>query len=187
VRFKDVEMKILAVWIFLLPILTWANEKAFSEAQVFCAEIGFKKNTEKFQNCVLDIYEKNKDVSTSNVAAQKFTDINVYSECMVLGFRQGSSELLQCYTKLKEIKSQQLIGSRAIDSANTATSKAVEIEQAKILLGIAAQGFGLAAGQNQQGRNPVILNQPVQPPVRFITPSGNSYNCTTMGSSITCR
>ena len=69
-RFKDVEMKILAVWIFLLPILTWANEKAFSEAQVFCTEIGFKKNTEKFQNCVLDIYEKNKDVSTSNVAAQ---------------------------------------------------------------------------------------------------------------------
>ena len=180
-------MKILATWILLLPILTWANEKAFSEAQVFCAEIGFMKNTEKFQNCVLDIFEKNKDVSKSNVIAQKFTDINVYSECMALGFRQGSSELLQCYTKLKEIKSQQLIGSRAIDSTNNAASKAADLEQAKILLGIAAQGLGLATGQNQQAGNPIILNQPVQPPVRFITPSGNSYNCTTMGSSITCR
>lgn len=170
-----------------MPALACANDKVFNEAQAFCVEIGFVKNTEKYQNCVMEVYGKNKDISTTNSTTQKFSDINVYSECVALGFRQGSSELLQCYTKIKEIKTQQLTANRAIDSNNAALNKAADIEQAKILLGIAAQGFGLAAGQNQQAVNPMLLNQPVQPPVKFIMPSGNSYNCTTMGNAIRCR
>ena len=180
-------MKSLSIFFFLMPVLAWANDKAFNEAQVFCVDIGFTKNTEKYQNCVLELYGKNKNSLTTNFAAQKFSDINVYSECIALGFRQGSSELLQCYTKLKEIKAQQLTANRAIDSNNTAADKAAAIEQAKILFGIAAQGFSFATGQNQQAVSPMILNQAAQPPVRFIMPSGNSYNCTTLGNTIRCR
>ncbi|WP_445779447.1 hypothetical protein [Shewanella sp.] len=96
----------------------------------------------------------------------------------------------QCYVQLSMIKSQQASQQAALEQQQREAKKANDLQKAEILLKIAEQGFGMAAG-NQPARQgiagPTIT--PITPitPFRFVTPSGNSYNCSTFGVTLTCR
>ena len=169
---------------FVIPTASASDDVTFEDAKSICKQIGFKPQTEKYQNCVLEIYSKNKREKTQ--PEPQFADVNVFGECLNLGLVQGSSEFSQCYVKLKEIKTQQIMQQQSLSATNDSNKRVNDLESARILLGIAAQGFGLAAGQSQQPT--ISIQQPIlSPPIKFTTPKGNSYTCSTMGNSISCR
>jgi hypothetical protein len=178
---------ILALGLFGLVSAVKSNEVAFEEATRTCKEIGFKPTTEKFQNCVLEIYDRRKVQASTGAKSQQFTDNNVASECEKIGLLVGSSDFSQCYLQLSMIKSQQAAQQAALEQQQREAKKANDLQKAEILLKIAEQGFGMAAGSKPARQG--IAGPTITPitPFRFVTPSGNSYNCSTFGVTLTCR
>jgi len=126
-----------------------------------------------------------------NVAtSEKIKKDDIAQQCISIGFEYQSKDYGDCYLKLK-IHTEQIAQWKKMQNAiesqsnlNVITNKptADQADSVERNLDLARRGFESAYGS----RAPALL-QPPPPPVRIITPIGNSYNCSMMGAALRCR
>jgi len=125
----------------------------------------------------------------------------VAKECINIGFEYATNAYKDCYLKLK-LHTEQIVEWRKIEIAlqnqknqsspsqsnnfrpESSVTPGINYEQAETLLGIAQRSLEFSVGQNRPA--PRLLPPP-PPPMQIITPRGNSYNCSMMGSAMRCR
>jgi hypothetical protein len=66
-----------------------STDNMFPVEEYTCGKLGFKKQTEKFANCVLDLYKRNNPIAQSNLNQSKALSKQLQS-C-------GESKILPCY------------------------------------------------------------------------------------------
>jgi hypothetical protein len=156
-------------------------EASKSEEGAFCNKITKKDNAE-FWKC----YEERLSISKLIKADE------VASQCASIGFEYASAAYKDCYLKLKMHTEQIGEWRRLQESLNNQTanrqpivvqqSQSTNIDDSAKYLDIAQRAFNSMGSGG--GISPL---SPPPPPVRIVTPIGNSYNCSMMGAALRCR
>jgi hypothetical protein len=154
-----------------------------------CESIGFRPKTEKFGECVLELYSRTSTGSISNGTLDQEG-----SQCLQMGFKQGTRELSSCQLQLKQmaIQQQQFSAQQQIyETQMQALQKQRDYDQAEALFGIANQALGVAGGGRYGGggQSSTIRARPPTPvaPLRIVPPSGNAVTCGYQGPTLVCR
>ena len=157
--------------------------------QLQCESIGFKPKTEKYGECVLELYSR---TSTGNISNGSLDQEG--SQCLQMGFKQGTREFSSCQLQLKQmaIQQQQFSAQQQIyDTQMQALQKQRDYDQAEALFGIANQALGVAGGGRYGGggQSSTIRARPPTPvaPLRIVPPSGNAVTCGYQGPTLVCR
>lgn len=180
---------IASTLLFLISATTARAELAPMKEQ--CEALGYKPQTEKFGDCVMELHSRSKSLQSSSPPRALSAEV---SQCVQMGFKVDTSEMGACQIQLKQLAIQQNqfeMQRRAYEEQARLAQKQRDFNQAQILLGIANQAFGYAGGVPQGGATP-LGNQwrgvpaPV-PPMRVIPPSGNPFTCSYQGPTLVCR
>jgi hypothetical protein len=157
--------------------------------EAYCAEIGFKKQTEAFGECVLELAEKNRTFSSPQNQDEQL--------CRGYGFKPNTPSLADCKLKLDLAKRQSLEAQEKYnrDKADYDGRVAVIEKERERQLGMRQLELGLRMMGGQSPVNalnslgtgmPIAPTRP-SPIVQSITlPGGKTINCTTMGTMTNC-
>lgn len=115
------------------------------------------------------------------------------SECAKMGFTPNTTDFATCVLSLKELETRVEISRRSQSQYELETSRLKQKQDADANLSVMQTGLGIAAGSGRisnGGQNnsskPAALTPP-PPPLTIMTPSGNRFNCSTVGASVACR
>jgi len=198
--------------VFLGLILTFAAGPAYaldtSAEEAMCKEIGFKPKTEKYANCVLELYERKSKAAATQPApqgrpppvetAQQGDGTQDDQTCQRYGLRPGQPEYGNCRMQIDMAK-QQVAREQARYQAEMAAyeqqKKEIEAERRRELgRRQLAAGLGLMSGQvtlQDLGRQSLGLPPPpAAPQIQNQTirlPGGGIIHCTTTGTFTNCR
>lgn len=180
---------IASTLLFLISATTARAELAPMKEQ--CEALGYKPQTEKFGDCVMELHSRSKSLKSSSPPRVLSAEV---SQCVQMGFKVDTSEMGACQIQLKQLAIQQNqfeMQRRAYEEQTRLAQKQRDFNQAQVLLGIANQAFGFAAGAPQGVVTPLEsqrrgLPAPV-PPMRVIPPSGNPFTCRYQGPTLVCR
>jgi len=160
-----------------------------------CQRIGFAPKTEKFGECVMDLYKRrvptDNQKSSQSPSTQSASKDKFVLECTKMGFREGTPDSSNCALSLRRhdaemniYQQQQQIYERQVDQAE----KANRLAATQRLLEIANQGFGMASGNSFTPSLRNISPLPAPPgPLQFVSPRGNRYTCSYSGVQLVCR
>ena len=184
----------------------WALDTSVEE--LTCKEIGFKPKTEKFANCVLELYERKSKGSTNNpvgsrqaapaTQAQRGDGSQDDQTCQRYGLKPGQPEYGNCRMQINLAK-QQAAREQARYEAEMAAyeqqKQELEAERKRQLAMRQLQmGLGLMSGQvtlEDIGRSSMGLPPAPRPPAiqnqTIRLPGGGLVNCTTTGTFTNCR
>lgn len=183
----------LLLSVVALPVLaidTSAEEKT-------CREIGFKPKTEKFANCVLELYDRRggQTVTSSNAMGDGSQDDQT---CQRYGLRPGQPEYGNCRMQIdmakqqvsrEQARYQQELAAYEQDKKEKEAQRRREQGLKQLQLGL-----GMMSGQvtlDDIGRSSLGLPPAPRPPqfqsqtIRL--PNGNMIHCSTVGTHTTCR
>lgn len=144
-----------------------------------CAEIGFKRKTPAFANCVLELHDRKNSSITSNDPDD--------ATCRRYGFKPKTSEYAQCRLQIDTAKAQaQQQQAQYLEQQRAYQAQLEEQKrQRRVATGLALMQMnnGLSSGgYNAYGTAPTPPN-----PNRVITfPNGKTLNCTTTGTMTNC-
>lgn len=146
--------------------------------EAVCSEIGFKKKTEAYANCVLELVSRQR--SAQSPPASNDPDD---ATCRKYGFKAGTNEYAQC---------RQQIDFARQDSQREAARLKSQIEaqrdQQSRAAGLAL--FNLGVGTMATGSIPGFPQNSQPPPQNFnrvyTLPGGKTLNCTTTGTVTNC-
>ena len=153
---------------------------SFSEEST-CLELGFKRKTELYANCVLDLLDRKSSV------AQVDPNNPDDATCRRYGFKPRSAEYGQCRLQIDMAKTQaQQQQAQYLEQQRAYQAQLDEQKrQRRVATGLALMQMGAgssANGYNAYGAAPTPPN-----PTRIITfPNGKTLNCTTTGSMTNC-
>lgn len=179
-------------------IIASTEEFNLTDFETQCRRIGFKPNTEKFGECVMDLFKNRTNTKTQGPEPVYRNDVasqdRFVSECAKMGFREGSTDLSNCALSLRKHDAemnlhnqQQQIYKAQVEQAE----KVNRIAATQRLLEIANQGFAMAAGNSptSAGQRNVKPMSPLPPPspLQFVSPAGNRYTCAYSGVQLVCR
>jgi hypothetical protein len=159
-------------------------------AESECERIGYKPKTEKYAECVIELYSRTKK---RNVIIEIPKNLSQEGkQCIEIGYVYNSAEFSNCQIQLRQLASQEQHYREQQASYNQQLQlqqKQQNLYEAEILLGIANSAFNYGANTRP---NPVIINQPPRTlsppsPLRLRLPSGNNVNCSYVGATYTCR
>ena len=176
-----------------------------------CAYIGFKKGTESFGNCVLELIDRNKKAASKNVTVANQTEIPKKQKtekqvtgdgssedtiCQNYGFRPATSEYSSCRLQIdlakQNAKQQQDIYQQQKDQYDAQVA-AVEKQRAKEKnMKQLEMGLRMMGGQSVQdaamatARMPPLPQAPGPITQRITMPNGRSMTCTTTGNNTNC-
>lgn len=116
------------------------------------------------------------------------------TQCIQMGFKQGSPDLANCQLQLQQLAMQQRqfeSQQKLYEQQMQALQQQQNYNQAQALFEISAQAYGIATGANQgttviTSRPPVVAPLPIAP-IRITPPSGNPYTCAYQGARLVCR
>lgn len=184
----------------------WALDTSVEEFT--CKEIGFKPKTEKFANCVLELYERKSKGSANNLVgsrqaapaaqAQRGDGSQDDQTCQRYGLKPGQPEYGNCRMQINLAK-QQAAREQARYEAEMAAyeqqKQELEAERKRQLAMRQLQmGLGLMSGQvtlEDIGRSSMGLPPAPRPPAiqnqTIKLPGGGLVNCTTTGTFTNCR
>lgn len=74
---------ILCVVMFFLAFDKPCYSSDTSKYEETCIDIGFKKKTEAFSNCILELIERDKQKITEQVSAKPNQDLNITTQCRI--------------------------------------------------------------------------------------------------------
>lgn len=165
-----------------------------------CREIGFKPKTEKFANCVLELYERGGP--SSNQAAVQSPDDDA---CRKYGYKRGTSGHANCMLQIDmarqeyERKQQEHQAELArYEEEKQRYEQAIADERRRRMGAAMLQyGLGLASGMRPEEASayaqglPIPQRPRVHPELehrrsRIVLPNGNVMNCNHIGNNINC-
>lgn len=198
--------------VFLGLVLAFAAGTAYaldtSAEEAMCKEIGFKPKTEKYANCVLELYERKSKAAPAASAqrppqsppqpVQQGDGTQDDQTCQRYGLRPGQPEYGNCRMQIDMAK-QQVAREQARYQAELAAyeqqKKEIEAERRREQgLRQLQMGLGLMSGQvtlQDLGRQSLGLPPPpAAPQIQNQTirlPGGGIIHCTTTGTFTNCR
>lgn len=191
-------MRFTAIKVALLTFLFWSHHSFgldTSAQEKTCSEIGFKKKTEAFGNCVLELVSRGGGVS-SQPSQPGFPNDPDDAACRGYGFKPNSGDYASCRQRIdlakQSAKQQQDIyeqQKRQYDDqlASIEKQKAKERNLKQLEMGLRMMG-----GQSIQdsamatARMPPLPQAPGPITQRLTMPNGRSMTCTTVGSNTNC-
>jgi len=187
-------MRITTFKVILLVQLIFALN-AYSldltEHEKTCQEIGFKKKTQAFGECVLELDSRNTQSSNSLMDDESET-------CKKFGFKQQSANFAECRLKLSLAKAEGERAQQNYDREKAAYERqmaAIEKERDRQrAMRQLELGLRMMGGQSPvNAMNSIGTNAPIAPttpmPINqtITTPSGRMITCTTMGTMTNCN
>jgi hypothetical protein len=163
-----------------------------------CSEIGFKKKTEPFANCVLELIQRkggshNTVKSSSSQSANNNPDDTT---CINYGFKLGTNEFAQCKQQInfarQQAQQQQQIyeqQKRQYDAQQAQIEKDRKFQASQRLFDM---GQRLSSGQSltdvgRAGMGLPPLQAPTPPGIQtYVMPNGRAMTCTTTGTITNC-
>ena len=155
-----------------------------------CIEIGFKRKTESFANCVLELVGRKSNKTSVAVTAPSNPDDAL---CQRNGFKPGTNDYSQCRLQINNAKAQAAQLAQAAERQRAEAQNQKEIDG---YLELMALGGRMMAGQSPYALQNIgsALNGQVAPPLQqdmggpriYNLPGGRSMTCTTMGSVTNC-
>jgi hypothetical protein len=191
-------MRIATFKVTFISLLFWAYPSFgldTSAQEKTCSEIGFKKKTEAFGNCVLELVSRSGGVSSQS-SQTSFSNDPDDAACRGYGFKPNSSDYASCRQRIdlakQSAKQQQDIydqQKRQYDDqlASIEKQKAKERNLKQLEMGLRMMG-----GQSVQdsamatARMPPLPQAPGPITQRLTMPNGRSMTCTTVGSNTNC-
>jgi hypothetical protein len=153
-----------------------------------CAEIGFKRKTPAFGDCVLELHSRGSPApktqnSNANLSGDGSPD---HATCSKYGFRVGTTEYAQCRMQIDLARNQAQEQQRQYEEQIAAQQKAKDKAKGEAALLL---GLGMMAGGGQ--RQPIYNNfnalQPPQMDRIYNLPGGKFMRCSTMGMVTNCN
>jgi hypothetical protein len=144
--------------------------------------MGFKRKTESFGNCVLELLDRKSNALVSNDPDD--------ATCKKYGFKPKSSEYASCRLQIDQAK--QDAKRQQAQFAEQQKQYEAQLEeqkrQRKIASGIALMqmGAGLSSGAYNANNAYGALPTPPNPNRTYVLPGGKMMNCTTTGSVTQC-
>jgi hypothetical protein len=164
--------------VFALDLSAYENQ---------CADIGFKRKTQPFGECVLELRARGGTSARSPVNAVSQGDGTPdHSTCSRYGFNAGTTEYAQCRMQIDVARSQAEEQQRQYESQVAEQNKAKEKAKGEALLML---GLGMMAGGGQRQTNNSNFNiiQPPQMDRIYNLPGGKFMRCSTMGMVTNCQ
>jgi murein L,D-transpeptidase YcbB/YkuD len=176
-----------------------------------CAYIGFKKGTESFGNCVLELIDRNKKAVSKNAAVVTQSEVTKKPKtekqatgdgssedaiCQNYGFKPATGEYSSCRLQIdlakQNAKQQQDIYQQQKEQYDAQVA-AVEKQRAKEKnMKQLEMGLRMMGGQSVQdaamatARMPPLPQAPGPITQRITMPNGRSMTCTTTGTNTNC-
>ncbi len=158
-----------------------ALDLSFFERQ--CEDIGFKRKTSDFGECVLELRsrssatEKPKSIEQGDGSAEHLT-------CVKYGFTPGHSDYAQCRLQIDLAKKQAIEQQRLYEAQVSAQKKARDRAQAESLL---FMGLGMMSGRPPGSGYGNTQQIQAPPTTRIYTlPGGKTMHCSTVGITTDC-
>ena len=173
----------------LLMLGSQAMALDLSNYENTCADIGFKKKTPAFGECVLELHSregktspvKQKQAQTAITQGDGTPD---HATCAKYGFQAGTTEYSQCRMQIDTARKQAEEQERQYQDQLAAQARAKEEAQGEALFLL---GMGMLSGAQPNRRS---NNFPlIQPPRRnhtYTLPNGRIMTCNTNGSFTNC-
>ena len=151
-----------------------------SAEETSCSEIGFKKKTEAFANCVLELVDRRS--SNAPINPNDPDD----ATCRRYGFKPKTNEYASCRQQIDQARiqaqQQQAQYQQQLDAYNKQKSQAA---------GVAMMGMGLGmlssnspVGASNYGGAPI---PPQMGPRTYMLPGNKMMTCTTTGNITSCN
>jgi hypothetical protein len=146
-----------------------------------CADIGFKKKTQAFGECVLELKSRGESAAVNNQGNGAVD----HATCIRYGFRTSTSEYAQCRMQIDLARSQAQEQQAQYERQFAEQQRAKERARGEAALLL---GLGMMAGQP---RAPVMngFNNFTPPPINRIynLPGGKFMTCNTVGMVTNCQ
>jgi predicted DNA-binding WGR domain protein len=187
---------------FLVSLNTHVFAIDTSKEEKTCSEIGFKRKTEAFANCVLELVQRNKSTQPVSNQLNRSTTSQITTNnpddalCIQYGFRVNTNEFAQCKQQIHNARQQAQFQQqqyeqqkRQYDEQQALIEKERKRQQSQRLFDMSQR---LASGQSltdvgRAGMGLPPLQQPMPPQNQtFVMPNGQSITCTTTGSITNC-
>jgi len=199
--------------LFITSETTFAG---LAEHEVTCAELGFKKKTQAYGECVLELDQRESAGRIQSIketqpqAQQKSEGSNEHQMCVKFGFVVGTASYSDCRLQIDIAKRQQaqrqsayeLEQQRYEEERRRYEAKVAEYEKERERQkGLALLKFGAAlargtspyfsenfgnAGLQSLGLAPIAPSKPQIQNFTITNPTGRITNCTAVGNSINC-
>lgn len=181
-RFTTIAIRLAIISMVLISRPALSIDTASEEAT--CLEIGFKKKTPSFANCVLELFDRRESVSTNS--ASDADD----ATCRKYGFKPKSSEFAACRLQIDQAKkdAQRQQEQYAQQQNQYQAQLEEQRRQRSMAAGLALMqlGSGISSGaynpSNSYGAKPA----PPNPNRTYMLPGGRTMNCTTTGTVTNC-
>ncbi len=159
-----------------------------------CVDIGFKRKTEAFGNCVLELVQRRGSqprTQSSQVANSNDPDD---ATCRKYGFRAGTNEYAQCKQQIDQARldaqrqqaqfeQQQKQYQAQLDAYKKRRDDAANLAMLQM-------GLGMMAGGGSQGSSvgpaPVAPQKPLNDYRTYSLPNGQIMRCNSFGSNTQC-
>jgi hypothetical protein len=165
------------------PVQNSSSITASEEAT--CIEMGFKRKTESFGNCVLELMGR-KDTALAGADPDGAT-------CIKYGFKPKSSEYASCRLQIDQARQQAQQNQAQFLEQKRAYDKADKQRRIDASMKLMDMGQRIASGQNgadayRQANGLAPLQSPT-PPMQtqtYMLPNNKMMTCTTAGSVTNC-
>jgi hypothetical protein len=173
---------------FYLGLVGPVNAIETNAEENICSEIGFKKKTEAFGRCVLELLERAS--ISSNQTKQTPPSGPDDATCRQYGFKPSSNEYASCRLQIDQARQdaqrqqaqfdqQQRQYEAQLEAQRDARSRAAGLA----LLNL---GLGTMSSGNLPGTAPVAPVPPQNFNRTYTLPGGRIMNCTTTGTMTNC-
>jgi hypothetical protein len=162
-----------------------ANNIVANPEEATCLDLGFKRKTEAYGNCVLELQGRKESASTTSDPDD--------ATCRKYGFKPKSNEYAQCRLQIDQAKQdaqrqqaqfmqQQRQYQAQLDEQQRQRSVAAGMALFQLGNGISSGAYN---ANNSYGTRPTPPSPP-NPSSTYFLPGGRTMNCTTTGTVTNC-
>jgi len=164
---------------------TQESNSVTSSEEAACSDMGFKRRTESFGNCVLELMGR-KDTAVAGADPDGAT-------CIKYGFKPKSPEYASCRLQIDQARQQAQQNQAQFLEQKRAYDKADKQRRIDASMKLMDMGQRMASGQNgadayRQANGLAPLQSPT-PPMQtqtYMLPNNKMMTCTTAGSVTNC-
>lgn len=162
-----------------------ASNTVSSSEEVACSDMGFKRKTESFGNCVLEMMSR-KEIAIATTDSDGAT-------CIKYGFRPKTSEYASCRLQIDQARQQAQQQQAQYEEQKRQYDKVDRQRRIDASMKLMDMGQRIASGQNsadayRQANGLAPLQSPIAPmqTQTYMLPNNKMMTCTTAGSVTNC-
>jgi hypothetical protein len=150
--------------------------------EAVCLDLGFKKKTPSYANCVLELLERKGNATVSNDPDD--------ATCRKYGFKPKTNEYAACRQQIDQARSQaaQQQAQYLQQQRQYQAQLDEQQRQRSVAAGMALfqMGTGITSGAYNANNAYGTMPTPPNPNRTYILPGGKTMNCTTTGTVTNC-